>query len=412
MALTGFFQCFLRHSLLQPSGLLTQYIKNKLEHIEYGALTITWPDGETNQFIGKHQDKGHHATVNIHSFRAFKRLFTSGLLGWDKAYLQGEWDSSDLTTFLAWCQDNEECLYANLESNWFARITAKLQHFNNRNNKAGSQKNIAYHYDLGNTFYQLWLDRSMTYSSAYFTNDKQTLSEAQHNKNIQIIDALKIRQEKPSVLEIGCGWGGFAETLLTSTDASIHGITLSKEQLEYAQQRLTEHSSRASITFTDYRDIDQQYDYIVSIEMLEAVGVQYWPTYFEKIKHSLKPGGKAIIQVITITDNKFEEYRDNVDFIQKYVFPGGMLPSDRVMRSEITEAGLSLDNVTTFGQSYAKTLKLWRENFHNNWDTIQALGFDDYFKRLWDYYLCYCEAGFLKETIDVAWYELSVPQKK
>ena len=278
------------------------------------------------------------------------------------------------------------------------------------NSKEGSKKNISEHYDLGNDFYAEWLDPSMTYSSALFASDNVSLEEAQHQKYRRVAELAGVTQGS-SVLEIGCGWGGFAETAAKDFGANVYGITLSREQLKYAQDRLAAQglSNLATLHLEDYRDTRGQFDHVASIEMIEAVGEEHWPSYFRTVHDRLKPGGTAAIQAITINEADFDEYRSGPDFIQRFIFPGGMLLTKTAMKEQGDKAGLILENVENFRLSYARTLRLWADRFKERWSEITKLGYDEAFRRKWIYYLNYCEAGFLEGSIDVGIYQYRRP---
>ena len=351
-------------------------------------------------------------TVRLNSTAAVRKAYISGVLGWGEAYIEGDWETDDLLQVTEWAMHNSQALDDIFDGSAFGRWLHRLLHRLNDNSLKGSRRNISAHYDLGNDFYALWLDPSMTYSSALFSEGKTTLQDAQHNKYDRILELLNLQPED-KVLEIGCGWGGFAERLLTQHEKSrYHGVTLSTEQLAWAQDRLKRHEvdNRGVATLTDYRQIEGQYDKIASIEMLEAVGEAHWPTYFQTLYDRLKPGGEAVIQVITIAEDRFENYRNNADFIQRYIFPGGMLLTPRVVQEQAEQAGLKLTHQQAFGQDYARTLSAWRERFDIAWDSIRPLGFDERFRRLWRYYLCYCESGFRHESIDVFLFRLTKPE--
>jgi cyclopropane-fatty-acyl-phospholipid synthase len=292
--------------------------------------------------------------------------------------------------------------------NWgLMRAWNRVQHFLRANSKSGSRRNIAYHYDLGNDFYSEWLDPGMTYSSALFDDEHDDLESAQENKYRQLAERLELKAHH-RVLEIGCGWGGFAEYAAKEYGCNIVCLTLSKEQLAFAQERINTAGLAEQIEFRlqDYRDVEGQFDRIVSIEMFEAVGEEYWGTYFAQVKQLLRPEGQAGLQIISIANERFEGYRNETDFIQKYIFPGGMLPSPEKLDQHIEQAGLSKTSEHLFGRSYARTLSIWRKEFLRNWDSISQLGYSRKFRRMWEYYLCYCEAGFRRGTIDVGHYFL------
>lgn len=329
-------------------------------------------------------------------------------MGFAEGYISGDWTTPDLTRFLEVMAGNMDALEDRI-ANWrLARIFHRLQHLTRRNTKRGSRRNISYHYDLGNDFYSMWLDPTMTYSSGLFDEIHSDLESSQINKYKRLAESLDL-QSHHRVLEIGCGWGGFAEYAATNYGCQITCITLSTKQLDYAKSRIASAGldEKVELRLQDYRDVTETYDRIVSIEMFEAVGEENWPTYFGKMRDCLSENGLAALQIINIADERFEDYRRGADFIQKYIFPGGMLPSPKVLRATISAAGLFLQSATTFGDSYARTLRMWREEFLANWDAIENLGYSKKFKRMWEYYLCYCEAGFRLGTIDVGHYTLA-----
>ncbi|MFP8966929.1 class I SAM-dependent methyltransferase [Pokkaliibacter sp. CJK22405] len=342
--------------------------------------------------------------ITLNRFRAVRRGIKGGLLGWAESYIDDEWQCDDLRSLMQWAMTNEKALEKAFQPGSIRRVWDRIAHRLNDNTKRGSKRNIAFHYDLGNDFYSRWLDKTMTYSSALFSHEEEDLETAQLNKYDALIDAMKLIPGD-RVLEIGCGWGGMGERLLSrEPEASWHGITLSREQLAYTERRLAHFGDKAKATYTDYRDLDGTFDAIVSIEMLEAVGEANWPTYFQQLHERLIPGGRAAIQVITIADDRFESYREGADFIQRYIFPGGMLPSPQKMEEQIDAAGLKLVEQRSFGRDYARTLNRWHQAFNSQWSSIEAQGFDERFRRLWNYYLCYCEAGFNAGSIDVRFY--------
>lgn len=348
--------------------------------------------------------------VKVVRLKALLRGLYGGMVGLSEAYVEGDWDTPDLDLATDWALKNRTSIRMALKGNVIFKWIGSLHHRLNQNTRSGSKKNIAFHYDLGNDFYRLWLDRTMSYSSALFSDENQSLESAQQNKYHRIIELLG-PEAGQKVLEIGCGWGGFAETLLTEHDVKLDAITLSAEQLTWAKNRLADvPKEKLNLSLTDYRDLNDKacaYDRIASIEMLEAVGEAYWPTYFATLKKCLKPGGVAVIQVITIDDEIFPDYRRTPDFIQRYIFPGGMLPSPTIMREQITKAGLSLSDEQSFGPDYAKTLQYWAQSFEQAWPEIAAQGFNQRFKRLWRYYLAYCQSGFKAGTIDVRFYRIT-----
>ena len=380
---------------------------NLLNRLEYGQLEIETPSNEMLFFYGK-QD-GHHAHIKIHDWAVCERALKSGDIGFCEAYVDQLWDSKDLLALLRLLLQNRRIIERVIYGSWWGRLTYQIKHWLNRNSKAGSKKNIHAHYDIGNSFYSLWLDPSMTYSSALFKTEDETLIQAQINKYQRIIDEIGISKEG-RLLEIGCGWGGMME-VATQQGISIDCLTISQEQAKFAQERAEriQQTERAQILIRDYRDHADQYDGIASIEMFEAVGEQYWDTYFKTVYQCLKPGKKACIQTIVIADDLFERYREGTDFIQQYVFPGGMLPSVRAFSQAAQNAGLIVANTYSFGQDYFKTLCLWHKKFMANLDIVKQQGFDDSFIRLWSMYLMYCAAGFAENSINVAQLTLIKP---
>ena len=378
--------------------IFKNYLSNIGQKITIGALTITLPNNENLKFSGKGDLK---SNLKLNSYMPLIRTVTSGHVGFAESYIKGEWTSSDLESLL-------EIMVTNLPEAFNPKSKAHLLynrtiHFFRENTKSRAKKNIQYHYDLGNDFYKLWLDKTMTYSSAIFKNEKESLQEAQENKYQALIDNLDIKPHH-KVLEIGCGWGGFAEYAGKNVGCSIKGITISPSQLKFASNRIKESKleNKVSIELCDYRDLKGKYDRVVSIEMIEAVGEKYWKNYFEKIKDVLNKDGMAGIQVILINNKSYQKYSKSVDFIQKYVFPGGMLPSQDKLNENYLEAGLVEVNSHSFGKSYAKTLTIWHKEFLNSLSSIKKLGFDIKLERIFKYYFSYCKAGFNSEKIDVA----------
>lgn len=375
-----------------------KYLSNIGKKISNGKLTITLPNNENLEFFGKGDLE---SNLKLNSYMPILRTITSGHVGFAESYLKGEWTSSDLETLL-------EIMVINLPEAFSAKSKIHLTynriiHFFRENTKSRAKKNIQYHYDLGNDFYKLWLDKTMTYSSAIFKNEKESLTEAQENKYQLLIDSLDIKSHH-KVLEIGCGWGGFAEYAAKKVGCSIKGITISPSQLKFATNRIKELKldDKVTLELCDYRDLKGKYDRVVSIEMIEAVGEKYWKNYFKKIKDVLKKDGLAGIQVILINNKSYQRYSKSVDFIQKYVFPGGMLPSQEKLNENYVDAGLVEVNSHSFGKSYAKTLTIWHKEFLNSLSAIKKLGFDIKLERIFKYYFSYCKAGFNSERIDVA----------
>lgn len=376
----------------------TRLVFRLLEKLSGGLLEIRLPDGSSALF----GDGDQGVTMQVHDETTFAMVLARGDIGLAEAYLDGYWDSPDITGVLTLLARNRESLGDAVYGSWRRLLAARVRHWLNRNSKAGSKRNIMAHYDLGNDFYRLWLDASMSYSAAlYREGDDGSLVAAQNAKYRRILDLLKPAAGQ-QVLEIGCGWGGFAE-LAVASGLQATGLTLSPAQLEWAQKRVP----GADLRLQDYRDHRGQYDHVVSIEMFEAVGERFWPGYFRTVAEALKPGGRAVIQSITIRDDLFASYRRGTDFIQQYVFPGGMLPSRAAFRSAAALQGLRVQDEYAFGLDYARTLAEWRLAFEAKWPDIQNLGFDEHFRRLWRMYLCYCEAGFLAGNIDVVQFELA-----
>jgi cyclopropane-fatty-acyl-phospholipid synthase len=368
-----------------------------LDKIQHGRLELRLPDG-TCQVFGEGE---HGVSMHVHDEVMFSQILARGDIGLAEAYIDGAWDAPDLTGVMTLLAKNRDALRTAVYGRWQSLLMARIRHWLNNNSKTGSRKNIMAHYDLGNDFYKLWLDPSMSYSSAlYRAVDDGNLETAQRAKYRRILRRVGA-QPGQHVLEIGCGWGGFAE-MAVADGLKTTGVTLSPAQLAWAQKRVPE----ANLLLKDYRDIGEQYDHVVSIEMFEAVGERWWPSYFKTIKKALKPGGRAVIQSITIRDDIFGEYRKGTDFIQQHVFPGGMLPSRSAFRAAAAKQGLTVHSEYAFGLDYARTLAEWRVSFEEKWPEIAAQGFDETFHRLWRMYLCYCEAGFLAGSVDVVHFEL------
>ena len=371
-----------------------------ISKLRYGRLHLTMPDGNQYQFEGSEQ--GPDADMTIHSHNAIKRMMADGKMGFCEAFMVAEITSHDPAALVELAVMQNDYVEANLKFSVIKTQLRKLMHYRNNNSKTGSRKNISYHYDLGNSFYDKWLDRSMTYSSAYFERETDDLKTAQEAKYRRLAEMVGLKRGD-RVLEIGCGWGGFAEFAASHYDVHITGITISQEQYDYAVARIEKAglSDKVTLKLTDYRDVTEQFDKIVSIEMFEAVGEAYWPTYFSTLSRCLHQGGKAALQVITIDDAIFDDYKREPDFIQQYSFPCGMLPSVPRLDTPLKSAGLKLVEDNGFGLHYARTLKEWRDRFLEAWPEISDTGFDQRFKRMWELYLAYCEGGFRAGSIDV-----------
>jgi cyclopropane-fatty-acyl-phospholipid synthase len=391
------------------SRTLRQHLMlRRMRHIARGRLSVEFPGSYQQTQIGA--EAGSDAALRLYRDRAITRLAFGGDIGLAESYIDGDWDSPDLVGLLRFGAENLNALEGTLSAGGLRKAWNRIQHALRANTRKGSQRNIAFHYGLGNNFYSHWLDETMSYSSALFENPSQGLAEAQQAKYVRLANAVGLSSGS-HVLEIGCGWGGFAETAVRGYDSNVVGLTLSGEQQRYAQDKLRTAglSVKTDIRLQDYRDVVGTFDAVVSIEMFEAVGQENWTTYFNKVQSLLRPGGKAGIQVITIDDSRFEAYRNRPDFIQKYIFPGGMLPSPERFEEKARSAGLEVENRHFFGTSYAETLRLWNQKFQTRWPEISDLGFNERFRRLWTYYLAYCEAGFQTGAIDVAQYTLVKP---
>lgn len=383
---------------------LLKSLNEDLQRRSAGALQLVLPSG-ANAVFG-HFDGVCDARLTINRYRALWKFIRGGALGLAESYMDGDLDTNDMKAVFNFYVANEQALTAALPSIGATRRRDRFVHQRRCNTRAGSRRNIAAHYDLGNDFYRCWLDDSMLYSSGIFSRPEATLEDAQREKLDRILAALELHPSQ-ALLEIGCGWGALAEAA-ARRGAHVDAITISQQQLAAARDRieragLQEH---ASIRFEDYRDTTGAYDRLVSIEMIEAVGEENWRLYFETIAARLKADGVAVIQAITIRDDAFERYRANPDFIQRYIFPGGMLPTVPLMRDHAVAAGLTFETVEQFGSSYAQTLRIWRRRFEAAWPDIAALGFDDRFRRMWLYYLTYCEVGFERGLIDVGLYRM------
>jgi cyclopropane-fatty-acyl-phospholipid synthase len=382
-----------------PSAFRT-VLKIASENWRFGRLVFVLPSGREVRIEGS--EPGPEAKLIVRDYRFLSRVLAGGDIGFGEGFMAGEWDTPDLSALLEAFTANLDRLTRLLQGNVLYQAINGLIHALRRNSRAGSRRNILAHYDLGNAFYSRWLDPTMTYSSARFERPGQPLGEAQRNKYASLARQIGLGPDN-HVLEIGCGWGGFAEFAAGEVGAKVTGITISPAQYEFARKRLFDQglADRADIRLVDYRDVEGRFDRVASIEMFEAVGEEYWPTYFGKIRDVLAPGGRAGLQIITIRDELFAHYRRRADFIQKYVFPGGMLPSERRLKEETERAGLEWRDIVRFGQNYADTLAEWARRFEGAWEDIRGLGFDERFRRLWRFYLGYCEAGFRTERTNV-----------
>jgi cyclopropane-fatty-acyl-phospholipid synthase len=379
-----------------------------LSRLNRGRLDMVLPDGRTLRFEGA--EPGPQAEFIVHDLTFAKKVLARGDIGFAEVFMEGGFDTPSLADVLEFFTVNFEDAGKLAVGGQIARAVNNVRHAFRANTRKGSKRNILAHYDLGNDFYAKWLDRTMTYSSAIFAANDQSLEDAQLSKYRSIARNLQLKPDD-HVLEIGSGWGGFAEVAAKEFGARVTSVTISDAQHAYAVKRIADAglSERVKIVLKDYRDIQGQFDAVASIEMFEAVGEDYWPVYFGKVASALKPGGRAALQIITIDDREFNRYRKRADFIQHYIFPGGMLPSERRLREETARAGLGVEIDAMFGQSYARTLALWARRFETAWDDIAKMGFDERFRRLWLYYLAYCEAGFRTGRIDVGQFVLTKP---
>jgi cyclopropane-fatty-acyl-phospholipid synthase len=390
----------------EPMPAAARAVLALLQRLSHGRLTLVTPAGRTLAYGAGEP----HATVRLANWNVCGASLAKGDIGFAESYIAGDWSTDSLATVLRVLVANRDVIERAVYGSWWGGLLNRVRHLLNRNSRAGSRRNIHAHYDLGNPFYSVWLDPSMTYSSALFGDDPaRSLQDAQHAKYRRILDALGLAPGA-RVLEIGCGWGGFAE-MAARDGLHVTGLTLSTEQHAWATKRLSDAGlgERARFLLQDYRDERGRYDAIVSIEMFEAVGEQYWDAYFSTVRRCLAPGGRAVIQTITIDESLFERYRRSTDFIQQYIFPGGMLPSNSAFAGRAAHAGLSVDDRFDFGPDYARTLKAWREAFVASLPRIAAQGFDARFARTWEFYLAYCEAGFAQRNTDVVQFTLRAP---
>jgi cyclopropane-fatty-acyl-phospholipid synthase len=365
-----------------------------------GTLEAQLPDGQRYMFGGA--EEGPAATMKINDLRCMTRFIRGGDIGIAEAYLRGEWETPDLTKFLYLFNLNHELINAMLSNSPVVRVVQNIRHWLNRNTRRQAKRNIHAHYDLGNRFYASWLDQTMTYSSALYEPGIDDLMAAQQRKYQSLAERIELKPGQ-NLLEIGCGWGGFAEYAAKTHGVNVVGLTISREQWSFAKARIFAAglADKVEIKLEDYRDERGVYDRIASIEMIEAVGEKFWPAYFRQLRDCLDTGGIAGIQAITIQDRFFQTYRREVDFIRRYVFPGGMLPAPSILKNLGQRFDLSLIGERVFGEDYARTLDQWRQRFQAAWPTLVPLGFDERFRRMWEYYLAYCEAGFLSGNIDV-----------
>lgn len=390
--------------LPRPSRLALEM----LNRLEGGALAVELPDNQ-------HLRLGHGALVahlRVRDHAVFSEALARGDIGFAESYMDGDWDTEDLTGLLTLLSANREQLQGAIYGRVLRLIGHRLTHMLRANTRTGSKRNIEAHYDLGNDFYRLWLDPSMTYSAALFDSPDECLESAQLRKYRRILQQLDLKPGQ-IILEVGCGWGGFAEVAATEFDCRVLGITLSPSQLAFARERAVcgGFADKVQLELCDYRDVKGQYDHVVSIEMIEAVGERFWPTYFAQLSSLLKPGGRCVVQSITIADHLFARYRRGTDFIQRHIFPGGMLPCPKAVHQQAALAGLEIVDDFAFGPDYGRTLSRWHEAFEARAAELEALGFAERFKRMWRFYLAYCEAGFRTGDIDVRHYTFAHAQR-
>ena len=379
---------------------LLQALVAILNRLERGSLEVDMPDGRVYRFVGN--EPGPDGRIDITNPKFLRRLFREGHLGFGEMFVDGWWTTPDLQSLLDVIMLNDDRIGLEFPGAGLVRLCERVRRRLKANSRKGSRRNIAYHYDLGNEFYALWLDETMTYSSGLFRSPHERLADAQRNKYAAICDRIA-PAPGDRVLEIGCGWGGFAEYAIRERGLRVTGLTLSREQHDYARRRLFEAglADRAQIVLRDYREERGTYDAIASIEMIEAVGEKYWPVFYSTLRDRLRPGGVAAVQAITIADRLFPQYRNSTDFIQRYIFPGGLLPSPAKLRDCAAAGGLQTISTDAFANSYARTLHVWRRRFNAHWDRVAELGFDDRFRRMWNFYLAASAAGFASGTVDV-----------
>lgn len=398
------------HAASSKAPASAKTIMRLLEKLAVGTLELELPDGSLRRFGTGAEPL---AVMQLNNWHVFSAVIRSGDIGFAETYIHGDWHTPDLPGLLRLLIENRERLESVLYGSWWGSLIYRIRHMFHRNSRRGSRRNIHAHYDLGNTFYKFWLDETMNYSSALFSGDySQPLPQAQWAKIHRALDQVRV-QPGHRVLEIGCGWGAVAEATAARYDAHLTGVTLSTEQLAYGQQRLRDAglANKTDLRLQDYRDIDDgPFDAIVSIEMFEAVGQAYWPEYFNTLANNLKPGARACVQSITIRNDLFDRYAHSTDFIQQYIFPGGMLPSQTTFVQAAQAAGLEVESTFSFGRDYAETLRRWRQPFQANEQPIRELGFDTRFMRTWDFYLCYCEAAFDTGNTDVIQFTLRKPE--
>jgi len=400
--------CF---SLPPQAPAAARAVLRLLGGLRHGRLEVQLPDGTQSRF-GAVDACGPHAAIRLANWDVCAAVLKTGDIGFAESYIAGDWCTPDLAALMKLFVVNRDAVEAVVYGSWWGSLLYRAKHLLNRNSRRGSRKNIHAHYDLGNAFYRVWLDETMNYSSAWFDGERtRSLPDAQHAKVRRALAECGL-QPGQRLLEIGCGWGALAEKAAGEFGAQVTGVTLSTEQLAYAQERLAAAglADRAELRLQDYREIDDEpFDAIASIEMFEAVGREYWPGFFATVRDKLKPGGRACVQTITIRDDLFDRYVSGTDFIQQYIFPGGLLPSPSQFRAQAHAAGLEVVNELAFGADYAETLRRWRERFLSEETHVRRIGFDNRFMRTWEFYLAYCEAAFAGGNTDVIQFTLRKP---
>ena len=378
-----------------------------IRNFPYGSIEIEWPNGKVEKISAS--KTGPTANLKITDDKVVKEIINGGSVKFAELYMAKRLTSSNLTTLMHYFALNNNEAEDTFKISILKYFFNKFSHSKNKNSQDQAKKNISYHYDLGNEFYSYWLDKSMTYSSAIFSKPTDNLEIAQKNKYKKLAELVSVK-DGDNILEIGCGWGGFSEFLGREYDCKITAITISKEQYNFAKKRIKKENleNKIDIRFCDYRNIDGKFDKVLSIEMFEAVGKEYWNKFFCKIRTILNPDGYVGLQLITIDDKIYEVYKNNPDFIQKYIFPGGMLPSFKILTNVAIKNNFNIDEVNSFANDYAKTLNIWNKSFNKNWKKIEELGFDETFKLMWNYYLSYCEGGFLSKNIDLKQIKLNI----
>ena len=389
-----------------PVRLLSGIIRRRLSEFKHGSVRLNLPNGEVIEHRGS--EPGPEAVLHVTRWRLLRRLMMEGEIGLARSYVDGDWSTPDLAAVMTFGLANGDNFAGSASGFSMAHLINRFGHGLNSNSRRGSRRNIAAHYDLGNRFYEQWLDPDMTYSSAIYEMADESLEDAQARKLDRVVELLDLGGGE-TVLEIGCGWGSLARRLGQAGCGSVTGISLSREQIAYGREAIERDglSDAVDLVLRDYRDVGERYDRIASIEMFEAVGEKYWPVFFDRVRQSLSDDGVVVMQIITIEDALFESYRQRPDFIQQFIFPGGMLPTVAKVQEEAERAGLKLAHYEPFGESYARTLEDWRARFKAAWPQIEPLGFDARFERMWDYYLVYCASGFRFGSIDVGFFKFT-----